>query len=76
MFADNSEELQEKNQRNHIEHDGVLRVRRRRRNRTATATDEPDATPTARKLYTEPDELNDHLSGLFQVKSARSQRTG
>jgi hypothetical protein len=30
MFADvNSEELQE-NQRNHIEHDGVLRVRRRR----------------------------------------------
>jgi nucleoid DNA-binding protein len=35
MFADvNSEELK-KNQRNHIEHDGVLRVRRRR-NRTAT----------------------------------------
>jgi hypothetical protein len=36
---------------------------------TATATDEPDATPhRQRKLYTEPDELNDHLSGLFQGK--------
>jgi hypothetical protein len=65
MFADViPKELQEKNQRNHIEHDGVLRVRRRRRNRNRRT----NPTHRQRKLYTEPDELNDHLSGLFQGK--------
>jgi hypothetical protein len=75
MFADvNPKELQEKNQRNHIEHDGVLRVRRRRnRNRNGRTRRNP---PTPTQVIYRTDELNDHLSGLFRVKSARSQRTG
>jgi hypothetical protein len=67
MFADvNSERTQEKNQRNHIEHDGVLRVRRRRRNRNRNGRTRRN--PTARKVIYRTDELNDHLSGLFQGK--------
>jgi hypothetical protein len=43
------EELQEKNQRNHIEHDGVLRVRRRRRNRNRNGRTRRN--PTANASY-------------------------
>jgi hypothetical protein len=35
---------------------------------TATATDEPDATPPPTQVIYRTDELNDHLSGLFQGK--------
>jgi hypothetical protein len=68
MFADvNSEELQEKINETISSMMGFFGSAAD--DATATATDEPDATPTANASYIpNPDELNDHLSGLFQGK--------